>query len=177
MVDGDAAERKIGATALPSTAFCFLQAALLAVPRQTVRPVRTSKGGSWRFRFRRRRCHKAPALQLRPRHNAAGVSFLNRYRGEIRRVLSLVIEGSGHAHRTAGGEIGLRAFLQAAGKLAVTALHRDPCLMIAGTRLQNQKGCRADTLELLLIEVIQLHENNGGGMVRPEDDIVLAARG
>jgi hypothetical protein len=49
------------------------------------------------------------------------VSFLKGYRGEIRRVLAFVIEASGHAHRTAGGEIGLRAFHQAAGKLAVIA--------------------------------------------------------
>ena len=100
-------------------------------------PKKQAQTRSWGFRFRRGRCHKPPALQLRPRHNTAGVSFLNRHGGEIRRVLELVIEASGHAHRTAGGEIGLCAFLQAAGKLAVAALHRHPCLMIAGAHPGN----------------------------------------
>jgi hypothetical protein len=49
--------------------------------------------------------------------------------------------------------------------------------MIAGAGLQSQKGGGTDTFKLLLFEVVQLHENNGGGMVGPKDDVVLATRG
>src|SRR5580658_1362575 len=54
-IGNGAAEGKIRAAALPSAVQRFIQATLVAGPGEMARPVRTSKGGSWRFRFRRGR--------------------------------------------------------------------------------------------------------------------------
>ena len=82
----------------------------------------------------------------------------------------------GDAHRTARGEIGSRSLFQPARKIAVALLYRYPRLVIAGAGLQHEEGGGPDALELFVLQVIELYENNGGGMMRPEDEVVLTAR-
>ena len=118
--------------------------------------------------FCRGRCQQSHVFELRSGDDAAGVCFLNRHGGKSRLIVALVIAGSCHADGAAGRQVGSGSAFQAAGKLAVAALHGKPRLITALFRAgaQNEKRGRADTLELLLLEVVQLDKNNGGGRIR-----------